>query len=174
MKTPDIKEHQAIQLFTKEFGIDKRSRFAKFKEEINELEEAFEYYMNSNEEDKIEALQHILDEFSDVQGTFTHLSSLFGLYQREMLYNCVDKVITRKTNPNYKRFYLSDKLDVVVNYPTKFDEEIMGLKISFIEQEIKREILNNDKSMYLAVRNVPENWNDIKNAYFDFINKKNT
>ena len=104
MNIPDIAEQRAIKLFTNEFGDDKRSRFNKFKEEINELEEAFEHYMNSDEQEKIEALPHLLDELSDVQGTFTHLASLFSLYQKEMLYNCIDKVKGRKTDPNYKRF----------------------------------------------------------------------
>ena len=101
MKIPDIAEHQAIKLFTKEFGTDFNTRLEKFNEECKELNDVITEW---NEEPTIERLEHIKDEFSDVQGTFTHLASLFGLYQREMLYNCIDKVTTRKTNPDYKRF----------------------------------------------------------------------
>lgn len=170
MKIPDIAEQRAIKLFTKEFGNDIISRYKKFQEEVRELNDAINDHQIMNSQ---ESLEHLLDELSDVQGTFTHLASLMGLYQREMLHNCIDKVTTRKTNPNYKRFSLGEDKGSLVLIPVpEFDEEIMGLKISFIEQEIKRESLQNNNQMYLAGRHIPDNWNEIKAAYFDFINKK--
>ena len=101
MKIPDIAEQRAIKLFTKEFGTDLLVRHNKFMEEVSELNQAFHEYRL---EPTPERLQHLLDEYSDVQGTFTHLASLIGLYQREMLHNCIDKVKGRKIDPNYKRF----------------------------------------------------------------------
>ena len=101
MKIPDIAEASAIKLFTKEFGTDFNTRLEKFNEECKELNDAI---VEWNEEPTVERLEHIIDEFSDVQGTFTHLASLMGLYQREMLHNCIDKVKGRKIDPNYKRF----------------------------------------------------------------------
>ena len=172
MKIPDIAEHQAIKLFTKEFGTDFNTRLEKFNEECKELNDVITEW---NEEPTIERLEHIKDEFSDVQGTFTHLASLMGLYQREMLANCIDKVTTRKTNPDYKRFdnvgFINRVKTSIIPKP-EFDEEIMGLKISFIEQEIKRESFHNNNQMYLAGRHIPYNWNEIKAAYFDYIIKK--
>lgn len=101
IKVRDITEAKAIDLFTSQFGNDIQSRYEKFMEEFSELNESFNNY---RENKSPEALEHLLDEFSDVQGTFTHLASLFGLYQQEMLHNCIDKVKGRMIDPNYKRF----------------------------------------------------------------------
>ena len=121
MKIPDIAEQRAIKLFTKEFGDDIVTRYKKFQEELKELDEVFqECFVTGIMTPDLH--KHLLDEFSDVQGTFTHLASLMGLYQREMLHNCIDKVITRKTNPNYKRFSISDKLDVVIKHDSEWDD----------------------------------------------------
>jgi NTP pyrophosphatase (non-canonical NTP hydrolase) len=107
MKEKNITEHRAIKLFSKKFGTDFMTRLDKFNEEVSELNEAIKIY-NTLKDDRpeivYEMLEHIDDEFSDVQGTFTHLASLRQLFQREMLDNCIDKVIKRETNPEYKRF----------------------------------------------------------------------
>lgn len=174
MKTPNIEEHQSIELFTKEYGNDIMSRYKKFQEEVKELDEVYHEYFDAYDKSP-EVYKHLLDEFSDVQGTFTHLASLMGLYQREMLHNCIDKVTTRKTNPDYKRFdnvgFINRVKTSIIPKP-EFEEEIMGFKISFIEQEIKRESFHNNNQMYLAGRHIPDNWNEIKAAYFDYISKK--
>ena len=39
-----------------------------------------------------------------------------------MLHYVVDKIKGREKDPNYKRFSVSDTLDVVVKYPTEFDK----------------------------------------------------
>ena len=174
MKIPDIAEQRAIKLFTKEFGDDIVTRYKKFQEEQKELDEVFqECFVTGIMTPDLH--KHLLDELSDVQGTFTHLASLMGLYQREMLANCIDKVTTRKTNPDYKRFdnvgFINRVKTSIIPKP-EFEEEIMGLKISFIEQEIKREGFHNNNQMYLAGRHIPDNWNEIKAAYFDYISKK--
>ena len=172
MKIPDIAEQRAIKLFTKEYGDDLFTRYDKFREEIEELHQVFHEYQDNKSP---EVLEHLKDELSDVQGTFTHLASLMSLYQREMLYNCIDKVTTRKTNPDYKRFdnvgFINRVKTSIIPKP-EFEEEIMGFKISFIEQEIKRESFHNNNQMYLAGRHIPDNWNEIKAAYFDYISKK--
>lgn len=100
IKVRDITEAKAIDLFTSQFGTNLVIRYNKFEEEVNELHGAL---MNYDLNKSPEALEHLLDEFSDVQGTFTHLASLFGLYQQEMLHNCIDKVKGRMIDPNYKR-----------------------------------------------------------------------
>lgn len=94
-------EYSAITLFNNEFGNDIKKRYEKLQEEIRELYEAIaEYECDMSPE----RLEHVIDELSDVQGTFTHFASLFGLNQQQMLHNSMDKVINRKTNPDYKRF----------------------------------------------------------------------
>lgn len=100
IKVRDITEAKAIDLFTSQFGTSLVTRYDKFQEECFELNEAMNIYFD---EKSPETLEHLLDEFSDVQGTFTHLASLFGLYQQEMLHNCIDKVKGRMIDPNYKR-----------------------------------------------------------------------
>ena len=100
IKVRDITEAKAIDLFTSQFGTDIEIRYEKFVEETTELHEAMSTYIGNKSP---EALEHLRDEFSDVQGTFTHLASLFSLYQQEMLYNCIDKVTGRMIDPNYKR-----------------------------------------------------------------------
>ena len=100
IKVRDITEAKAIDLFSSQYGTILINRYEKFTEECRELNEAMSTYISNKSP---EALEHLLDEFSDVQGTFTHLASLFSLYQQEMLYNCIDKVTGRMIDPNYKR-----------------------------------------------------------------------
>ena len=103
MNIPNVSEHSAVALFTKEYGDNIITRYNKLKEELQELDEVFqECFVTGIMTPELH--KHLLDEFSDVQGTFTHLASLMALYQREMLANCIDKVTTGKTNPDYKRF----------------------------------------------------------------------
>jgi hypothetical protein len=101
MNIPNITEHKAIELFTKKYGNDLLTRYEKFNEEVEEFREVFEQYINNKSP---ELLLRLVDEASDVQGTFTHLASLMGLYQKEMIHYCIDKVKGRETDPNYKRF----------------------------------------------------------------------
>jgi hypothetical protein len=101
MKIPNVTEYKAIELFTKKYGDDLLSRYEKFQEEIEELDEVITEWLAFRSP---EQLEHLLDELSDVQGTFTHLASLMGLYQKEMLHYCVDKVNGREIDPNYKRY----------------------------------------------------------------------
>lgn len=107
IKVRDITEAKAIDLFTSQFGTNLVSRYEKFMEEVQELKEVFEEYLDAMNNSKFDMLpgieEHLIDEFSDVQGTFTHLTSLKGLYQQEMLHNCIDKVKGRMIDPNYKR-----------------------------------------------------------------------
>jgi len=103
MNIPNVSEHSAVALFTKEYGDNIITRYNKLKEELQELDEVFnECFITGIMTPDLH--KHLLDKLSDVQGTFTHFASLFSLYQKEMLYNCIDKVTTRKTNPEYKRF----------------------------------------------------------------------
>lgn len=106
----NVTEARSVRLFTDSYGTDLRSRYEKFKEEVSELMYEVEVYLlatekmvNNHPEVMNETVLRIKDEGSDVQGTFTHLMSLFGIYQQEMLDNCVDKVKGRKTDPNYRR-----------------------------------------------------------------------
>ena len=138
IKVRDITEAKAIDLFTSQFGNDVLSRFDKFKEEVKELYEAFDEYETYIANDVVmppEALEHLLDEFSDVQGTFTHLSSLFGLYQQEMLHNCIDKVTGRMIDPNYKRFTSGREMFEVGKVVPGFVEHSSVLNV---KQDIKK------------------------------------
>lgn len=103
MNIPNVSEHSAVALFTKEYGDNIITRYNKLKEELQELDEVFnECFITGIMTPDLH--KHLLDELSDVQGTFTHFASLFSLYQKQMLHNCIDKVKGRKTDPNYKRF----------------------------------------------------------------------
>jgi NTP pyrophosphatase (non-canonical NTP hydrolase) len=107
MRIPDITEDRSIKLFYRKFGRDFMSRLKKLNEEVAELNEAVDIY-NTLKDVKPELigelLEHIDDELSDVQGTFTHLSSIRERYQKDMLESCIDKVVKREKDPNYKRF----------------------------------------------------------------------
>lgn len=107
MRIPDITEDRSIKLFDRKFGRDFMSRLKKLNEEVAELNEAVDIY-NTLKDVKPELigelLEHIDDELSDVQGTFTHLSSIRERYQKDMLESCIDKVVKREKDPNYKRF----------------------------------------------------------------------
>ena len=103
----NVSESKAIKLFNEKFGCEFMSRLKKFNEEVTELNEAIEIY-NTLKDAKPELvddmLEHIDDELSDVQGTFTHLASIRNMYQSDMLDNCIDKLKQRETNQDYKRF----------------------------------------------------------------------
>jgi len=129
IKVRDITEAKAIDLFTSQFGTNLVSRYEKFMEEVQELKEVFEEYLDAMNNSKFDMLpeieEHLIDEFSDVQGTFTHLASLFDLYQQEMLHNCIDKVTGRMIDPNYKRFdkfELPDGTIVSMQHVPEFDD----------------------------------------------------
>ena len=97
-------ETTAISLFNSEFGTDKLSRFKKVTEEFNETAEAFEKYLEIPSFGKVkDNTEHLKDEISDLYATVTHFASLFNLNHNELLEMAIDKVETRKLNPNYKR-----------------------------------------------------------------------
>lgn len=89
-----VTEQRAIMLFNQEFGKDLHSRIAKLQEEVKELAEA----IADNH------IEHIKDEVSDVQAVLTHIQSIIGLNNQSCLEMAMDKVVKRKTNPEYKRF----------------------------------------------------------------------
>ena len=97
MKIPDIAEQQLIKLLDKKYDSDIISRYNRFKEEVLELNNAINdnQIMNSDV-----SLEKLFERFSYVQGTFTHLASTIGLYQRKMLHNCIDKVNNTKLKDN--------------------------------------------------------------------------
>jgi NTP pyrophosphatase (non-canonical NTP hydrolase) len=132
IKVRDITEAKAIDLFTSQFGTDIEIRYEKFVEETTELHEAMSTYIGNKSP---EALEHLRDEFSDVQGTFTHLASLFSLYQQEMLHNCIDKVTGRMIDPNYKRFTSGREMFEVGKVVPGFVEHSSVLNV---KQDIKK------------------------------------
>ena len=87
-------EQKAIILFDQEFGKNLHFRIAKLQEEVKELAEA----IADNH------IEHIKDEVSDVQAVLTHIQSIVGLNNKSCLEMAMDKVVTRKTNPEYKRY----------------------------------------------------------------------
>ena len=107
MIIPDITEAKAIKLFNQKFGTDFITRWNKFSEEVSELTEVVNNILearNNGQQPTDFDIDHLKDELSDVQSTFTHLASLFGQYQKQMLESAIDKVTTRETDPNYKRY----------------------------------------------------------------------
>lgn len=163
MKTPNIEEHQSIELFTKEYGNDIMSRYKKFQEEVKELDEVYHEYFDAYDKSP-EVYKHLLDEFSDVQGTFTHLASLFGLYQFEMLHYCMDKVIGRKTDPNYKRF---DSTDVT---PGSFQRYIPVNRIPFNSNDLEyRDEIENINGRVLVFEGKENGYKLVTNNINEFL-----
>lgn len=99
-----VTESRAFDLFDKEFGTDIFSRFKKVSEEFHELEAVMFEIQSSESHPTPEQLEHLADETSDLYATVSHLGKLQELYHVELLCMAMDKVQTRKTNPNYKRF----------------------------------------------------------------------
>jgi hypothetical protein len=109
----NITEAIAIRLFNRKFGDNFWTRWEKVKEEFNELNEVIEQVkMNGSKgiASSPETFEHLDDEICDLYGTITHFASIRGLFHRNMLDTVVDKVITRETNPDYKRFEVLPKL----------------------------------------------------------------
>ena len=107
MNIPDITEAKAIKLFNQKFGTDFLTRYNKFREEVTELNQVVENILearNNGQQPTDFDIDHLKDELSYVQATFTYLASLFGQYQKQMLESAIDKVTTRETDPNYKRY----------------------------------------------------------------------
>lgn len=98
MNIPNITEHKAIKLFDEKYGRDKTTVFLKVREEFREMSAAFSEYLATGDD------EHLCDEICDLQATVTHLASLFGMYQKQMLHTSVDKVIKRESDPDYKRY----------------------------------------------------------------------
>jgi hypothetical protein len=96
-----ITENRAIALFEKKYGTGGiAGRVRKLKEEFAELMEAID---EQNNDPKIGA-PHVRDEISDLYCVLSHLASMYGMYHQELLEMGIDKVTTRETNPDYKRF----------------------------------------------------------------------
>ena len=101
---PGITETSAVRLFNEKFGVDILSRVEKLAEEFDELTEAFgNVYNGDGLMDNPEALAHLNDEICDLYGALTHLAAVRGLYHRDMLDSCVDKIRGRETDPGYRR-----------------------------------------------------------------------
>ena len=116
---PNITEYSAFNLFDAKYGRDLKTRFAKIEEEFFELKKEVEKISDNPDENLI---IRIKDETCDLNACVGHFASILKLYQHEMLHYVVDKIKGREKDPNYKRFSVSDKLDVVVKYPTEFDK----------------------------------------------------
>jgi len=102
---PSITEARTVKVFNQEFGTDILSRMEKLAEEFEELTQAFsDVYNGDGLGNDPERLAHLDDEIGDLYGVITHLASLRGLFQRDMLDGCLDKVVGRKKNQNYRRF----------------------------------------------------------------------
>lgn len=94
-------EKQFCEFCDEKFGTDLEGRLRKFKEEANELLEAFYEYNKSPSDD---TLAHLKDELSDVQAVVSHVGHLLGTYTNDRILEAREKIINRATNPNYKRF----------------------------------------------------------------------
>lgn len=92
------KYNEAIKMFNEDYGTDLNKRLRKLLEETIELSQAIVGYNYG-----LNGIEAIKDEMSDVLAVLTHVSSLLGTDQRELLENALDKIIKRKKDPNYKR-----------------------------------------------------------------------
>lgn len=95
----------AKTLFDSEFGTDIFSRFRKLKEEYNETTEAFDDLLKTpGMFDDENAINHLIDEVGDLQAVLFHIQTILGTNPKALLTGSMEKVVERKTNPNFKRF----------------------------------------------------------------------
>lgn len=92
-------EKYATKLFTSKFGTRLDTRFKKLEEEIGELKEAFEEYMNGSG-----TLEHVIDEISDVEAVLLHIRSIISKKSHEeSILDAVLKVRIREYDKKYKK-----------------------------------------------------------------------
>lgn len=96
---------RAKGLFDQKFGNDVFLRFRKLKEEYKEFIEAFNDFCAAESDAEHEkAIQHLVDELSDLNAVAFHLATIFGEDNKTLLLMALDKVRGRETDPDYKRF----------------------------------------------------------------------
>lgn len=103
-------EKKAIELLTENFGKDLYLRVEKLKEEFNEFLEAFEEFKNGTG-----TLEHMIEELSDFNAVKTHISSIYGKSNDDLLIDAIVKVRIREKYPEYKReknFVFEKNLDI--------------------------------------------------------------
>lgn len=98
--TPSInrKEKEAVKMFDKDFGTDLNMRLVKLEEETGELKQAISMY-NAG----LDGIDAVKDEMSDVLAVITHVCSILGTNVEGLFDDALDKIVGRKTDPDYKR-----------------------------------------------------------------------
>ena len=92
------------EYFTKKYGDDLDSRFRKLNEEVWELNKAFEDYQGAiDPSDRKRKRKHLKDELGDVQTVLTHICTILGISQEELLINSIVKSKVREVLPNYMK-----------------------------------------------------------------------
>lgn len=98
---------QLMSLLNKEYGCNIVDRFRKLQEEFSELEEVYEQIENADMDKQIlrELVYHFKDELADVNILIFHLAGILGINQNWLLHHAEKKIVGRKKNPNFMRFY---------------------------------------------------------------------
>lgn len=92
-------EQYAADLFTAKFGTRLDMRFDKLKEEVEELIEAWDDYINHKC-----GVERVRDELSDVEAVLLHIRSIISdKSHEESIMDAVLKVKIREHNKNYKK-----------------------------------------------------------------------
>lgn len=92
------------EYFTKKHGDDLDARFRKLNEEVWELNKAFENYQGAiDPSDRKRKCEHLKDELGDVQTVLTHICTILGISQEELLINSIVKSKVRGVIPNYMK-----------------------------------------------------------------------
>ncbi len=101
MKTIEISVNE---YFTKKYSDDLDARFRKLNQEVLELNEAFENYQGAiDPSDRKRKYEHLKDELGDVQTVLTHICTILGVSQEELLINSIVKSKVREVLPNYMK-----------------------------------------------------------------------
>ena len=86
-------KEKLLKLMTEQYGENLGHRIKKLKEEVEELDAAYEEG----------SFYHLIDELADVCAVFTHIATIVDWEEDKLHYLAYDKIKTRLTNPNYKR-----------------------------------------------------------------------
>ncbi|WP_314791430.1 hypothetical protein [Tannerella forsythia] len=90
--------------FTKKYSDDLELRFQKLNEEFLELNEAFkDYQVAIDPSDRKRKCEHLKDELGDVQAVLTHICTILGVSQEELLINSLVKSKVREVLPKYMK-----------------------------------------------------------------------
>lgn len=100
----DITEKEIIELFNTRFGNKLTpNRFKALDEEIQEALEVYVELEKIDFDEKGNTYLHLQDEVKDFYSIALHILHCVGLTHQDAMNSTYEKIITRDTNPNFKK-----------------------------------------------------------------------